>query len=287
VVEVYYIDFKIAGIGIRITSPVELTIPQEMLPFLASCSCPHVIYTVKLIDSPIIPAGSCVHSEAGTSTYSDGDRWLRLYAYLEGCDGVQAALRLRPDGHHTLYLPQSDIARYQSTNALSPILGLDYVMMQHNCMFLHSSLVRYQGKAVLFSGPSGIGKSTQADLWQKHLGAEILNGDKSCIAKRADGYHACGSPYAGSSDIFLPEEAPIAGIVLLKQGAENHIVSVSQRQAFVSLYAQLLANTWDSWYTDRLCCLLSDILANIPVYELTCTPDEDAVMLVRDTLYNI
>lgn len=279
------IDFTIAGIGIRITSPVHLAVPQEMEPFLTPGGKPQVEYRVELIDTALSPAGPCVHSEAGTSTYADGDGWLRIYHYLEGPDGVSAALRLRQNNAHTLYLPSSDLHRYQCSNALSPILGLDYAMMRCSCMFLHSSLVRYQGKAILFSGPSGIGKSTQADLWKQHLGAEVLNGDKSCIAKRDDGFHACGSPYAGSSDIFLREEAPIAGIVLLKQGSENRITRVAGRYAFVALYAQLLANTWDSGYTDRICQLLDELLANIPVYELTCTPDESAVILVRDTFF--
>ena len=53
------------------------------------------------------------------------------------------------------------------------------------------------------------------------------------------------------------------------------------------LYAQLLANTWDSDYTDRLCQLLDEMLIHVPVYELICTPDEESVKLVRDTLYNI
>ena len=282
-----HIDFTIAGIGIRINSPVELTIPLEMVPFLTPDIVPVVNYHVELINAPISPSGMCVHSEAGQFTYADSDGWLRIYGYLKGPDGVHAALRLRSNHNHTLYLPQSDLVRYQSTNALSPILGLDYVMMQHNCMFLHSSLVRYQNKAVLFSGPSGIGKSTQAELWQHYLDAEILNGDKSCIAKRSDGFYACGSPYAGSSDIFLPEEAPIAGIVLLKQGCENRISRVYGRQAFIPVYAQLLGNTWDSVYTDQLCQLLDELLASIPVYELICTPSEESVKLVRDTLYNI
>lgn len=281
-----HIDLTIAGIGIRIVSPVELTVPQEMMPFLTSDIHPSVIYQVEVIDSPISPTGLCVHNEAGQATYTDAEGWLRIYSYLESHDGVHAALRLRASQKHTLYLPKNDLIRYQTTNALSPILGLDYVMMQSDCMFLHSSLVRYCGKAVLFSGPSGIGKSTQANLWRQHLGAEILNGDKSCIAKRSDGFHACGSPYAGSSDIFLPEEAPVAGIILLKQGTENHIARVSGRLAFVSLYTQLLANTWDSEYTDHLCQLLEELLANVPVYEMICKPDEEAVRLVRDTLFN-
>lgn len=281
-----HIYMEIAKIGICITSPVMLIVPREMQPFVVDRCDPTVHYQVSLIDTPIIPEAPFVHNDSGVSTHPDGDGWLRVYSYLEGPDGVPAALRLRPDNHHTLYIPKSDLARYQSSNALSPILGLDYVMMLCSCMFLHSSLLRYQGKAVLFSGPSGVGKSTQAGLWEKHLGAEILNGDKSCIAKRADGFYACGSPYAGSSDIFLQEEAPICGIVLLNQGSENRITQVSGRQAFIPLYAQMLANTWDGGYTDTLCNLLDELLSHVPVYALTCKADSEAVRLVRDTLFD-
>ena len=105
------IDFTIAGIGIRISSPVALSVPREMEPFLTPEIMPSVFYDVQLIDSPVSPAGVCVHSEAGTSVYADPEGWLRIYAYLEGADGVQAALRLRSQGRHTLYLPKKLFAK--------------------------------------------------------------------------------------------------------------------------------------------------------------------------------
>lgn len=279
------LEFTIAGIRLRINSPVELCIPQEMEPFFTPGIQPQVHYDVVVLDEPLTVDGTLVHTENGTDTYAQPAGWLRVYTYLEASDGSFAALRLGKDRHHTLYLPRSILSRFQTTNSLSPILGLDYVLMQADCLFLHSSLVRYQGKAVLFSGPSGIGKSTQAELWQTHLGAEILNGDKSCIAKRPDGLFACGSPYAGSSDIFLQEEAPLAGIVLLEHGITNQLSAVSLRVAFVLLYAQILGNTWDSEYTAHLCSLLEHILTQIPVVRLTCTPSAEAVELVRNAFF--
>ena len=48
-------------------------------------------------------------------------------------------------------------------------------------LLLHASLIDYGGSGILFVGNSGVGKTTQAELWQQHLGAEILNGDKALV----------------------------------------------------------------------------------------------------------
>ena len=72
---------------------------------------------------------------------------------------------------------------------------------------------------MLIAGYPGIGKSTQADLWQRYEGAELLNGDRT-VLRRIDGvWTAFGSPYAGSSNCFVNESRPVRAIVLLSQGS--------------------------------------------------------------------
>ena len=51
---------------------------------------------------------------------------------------------------------------------------LFYINLLHfGGMMLHSSAVEYQGKAYLFSGPCGVGKSTHTRLWQQVFGPEV------------------------------------------------------------------------------------------------------------------
>lgn len=279
------IDLTIAGVSLRIDTPIPLAVPREMEPFLTLGRNAQVLYEVQFITTPIVIGGDLVHDTPRQKTYRTAGGWLRTYPYLEAEDGCCAALLLGPDRRHTLYLPASDLHRYQTGNSLSPILGLDYVLMQENCFLLHSSVVAYNGYSLLFSGPSGIGKSTQADLWRAHLGAEILNGDRCCISYREGQFIGCGSPYAGSSNIYTPGEAPIQAIFLLRQGDENSVVRATGRQAFVSIYSQCLTNNWDTVYTDRLCRLLDELIENIPIYVLTCLPNESAVDLARITAF--
>lgn len=54
--------------------------------------------------------------------------------------------------------------------------------------YLHSSAAAVDGKAYLFSGPSGVGKSTHVGLWQELLGDNVcrFNDDKPPL-RRLDG----------------------------------------------------------------------------------------------------
>ena len=56
--------------------------------------------------------------------------------------------------------------------------GLFDILADAGMLVLHSAyIVTRQGEGILFSGPSGIGKSTQAALWQRYGAAQTVNGD--------------------------------------------------------------------------------------------------------------
>lgn len=57
--------------------------------------------------------------------------------------------------------------------------GLFDILADAGMLVLHSAyIVTRQGEGILFSGPSGIGKSTQAALWQRYGAAQTVNGDR-------------------------------------------------------------------------------------------------------------
>lgn len=49
---------------------------------------------------------------------------------------------------------------------------------------MHASLVEKDGEGVLFLGPSGMGKSTQARLWKSALDADFISGDRPGLRLR-------------------------------------------------------------------------------------------------------
>lgn len=62
--------------------------------------------------------------------------------------------------------------------------GLFDILADAGMLVLHSAyIVTRQGEGILFSGPSGIGKSTQAALWQHYGAAQTVNGDRALVRK--------------------------------------------------------------------------------------------------------
>lgn len=152
------------------------------------------------------------------------------------------------------------------------------LLLGHGGLVLHSSYIVYQGRAILFSGPSGMGKSTQAALWSKYRDAEIINGDRALIRRGSDGsFWAHGICYSGTSGICKNVSAPLVALVLLAQGTENTVKTLSGLSAFRALLPRISYRTWDPEEVESATQILSALLSERPVFYLSCRPDVSAV----------
>lgn len=164
-------------------------------------------------------------------------------------------------------------------------VSLAQLLLPKNAFFIHSSYISVKGKAILFSAPCGTGKSTQAALWEKHRSAEVINGDKAGILVK-NGVYACGVPFCGTSGICKSKNLPLGAIVLLSQSSENNIRRLTGLDALQgvlqNIYLDLLAPNEQKKVTD----LLIELLKTVPVYSLSCTADENAVIALENELLN-
>lgn len=162
-------------------------------------------------------------------------------------------------------------------------VSLAQLLLPQNAFFIHSSFISINGKAVLFSAPCGTGKSTQAALWEKHRGAEVINGDKAGVIVE-NGVYACGVPFCGTSGICKNKIFPFGAIVLLSQAKTNSIKRLGGAEALhgimQNIYLDFIAPD------EQLKCadLIIELLSDIPVYHLGCTPDERAVITLEKKL---
>ncbi|MCI6091150.1 hypothetical protein MR781_01095 [bacterium] len=158
-------------------------------------------------------------------------------------------------------------------------------MIWKKALILHCAYTVYKGKAILFSAPSGTGKSTQAELWKQYRGSRIVNGDRALLRKIDGVWSACGWPVCGSSDICESEDTPLYTIVMLRQGETNYIERLSPIQAFTQLYAQTTINQWNPAFVQRAMELIEDLIGQVPVYQLTCNMTEDAVKCLEQAIF--
>ena len=152
--------------------------------------------------------------------------------------------------------------------------------------YLHASAVVLDGKAYLFSGHCGAGKSTHTRLWQQTFGpdARVINDDKPAL-RRIDGkWIAYGTPWCGKDGINLNEKAPLAGICYVKKAQKNEIRRLTKREAMERILAQTIRRFPDRERLDKMLALMEQLLAEIPVYELENLPEPDAARLSFETM---
>ena len=136
----------------------------------------------------------------------------------------------------------------------------------------------------MFAGPSGVGKSTQAALWQQHLGAEVLNGDRTVLRCQNEIWTGYGSPYAGTSGIYRNESAPVGALVVLNQAKDNTLERITAMQALRRCWPELSVHRWDQDFVEKSMDLFLRFAQQIPVYMLSCRPDREAVLLLKEEL---
>ena len=177
-----------------------------------------------------------------------------------------------PDMKHQIPL---GITRFFST------VGMHSKLLQKGAPVLHASYIDWNGRAILFSAPSQTGKSTQADLWKKYAGAEIINGDRALLRRRNGIWHAFGYPCCGSSQICVNRTLPLAAIVMLAQGPENRIESLSMGEKIRMLVSGTELYRWEDREMDMAFHLAEQIAQDVPMIRLVCRPDKEAVHVLQ------
>ena len=158
--------------------------------------------------------------------------------------------------------------------------------VQRRMLQLHSSLIDFQGQGLMFLGPSGIGKTTQAELWNRYRDARIINGDIVFVQEKEDCFLGWGTPWHGSSPYCENASVPVKALVVLKQAPEN---SIRELTGFEKVTAVSNSVFYPQWLENGMeLCLetLDHLLTRLPVYELRCRPDEEAVKLTEETIFH-
>jgi hypothetical protein len=139
-------------------------------------------------------------------------------------------------------------------------------------LLLHSASAVRNGKAFLFAGVSGAGKTTISRL--APADATLLTDEISYVRKRGDGYIAFGTPFTGElAKLGENTSAPVAALYLLAQGAENRIEPVAAAEAARSLLANILFFADDEELVQSVFHSALEFVSRVPVSRLTFVPD--------------
>jgi len=177
--------------------------------------------------------------------------------------------------------------RYVAT-ALTSMLRIAFAqaILPYDAVSLHASAVVSEGKAFLFMGKSGTGKSTHSALWIRHIGDTELLNDDNPIVRVIDGNAVVyGSPWSGKTPCYRNVSAPVAAMVRLKQGPRNRFEPKEDIEAFGAVLPGCSVLRQDRRLHDALCMTLAALIDSIYVGELECLPQKEAAEVCRKGIF--
>ena len=147
-------------------------------------------------------------------------------------------------------------------------------------------------RGVLFLGPSGIGKTTQAERWRDFRGSLIINGDMGYVQQTEQGFTAWGTPWHGSSPYCENTSVPLKAMVVLKQAPFNQLPfnqlrELSGFEKVQEISGNVLYPQWMENGMELCLSTLDALLTSIPVYRLDNRADEEGVRLLAEELDRI
>lgn len=161
-------------------------------------------------------------------------------------------------------------------------------ILRRDGISIHASTVIADGRAWIFLGKSGTGKSTHARMWLRNIpGARLLNDDNPAV-RLVDGKAvAFGTPWSGKTPCYRNESAPIGGIVRLVQGDADIFTKKDEVAALVALLPSCSVVHSDAALQSRLCDTLARLIELVPVGELKCLPDNESAIICYNNLKSL
>jgi hypothetical protein len=143
---------------------------------------------------------------------------------------------------------------------------LSWKLLGHHGFLLHAATVLRLGRAYVFTGRSGAGKSTVASLSQE---GTVLTDEISLLRREDGGWRAYGTPFwgefraAGSNT-----SAPVAGIFRLLQAPENRVTPIRPVTLLRSILPNVLFFSSEAQANRSLLEILTRAAKEVPGYNL-------------------
>lgn len=273
------ISFSIGGILLTYHGP-ETAFPPEFEPFCTADTSGLERQTVLL--HPYLPKetphGKLLLQNFELNIIEQADAFLlhfpRAKHHLE--------LHLSKEGHtvHCYSLPPYNAEfHYDFFHALR--LTYLYLAQKHTMAALHSASILYRDRLWLFSGPSGMGKSTHTGLWNEQFHTPVINGDLNLLAIKNGTPVVHGIPWCGTSGIRSTKTYPLGGILLLERDTKNFVEELSPDQKLLFVTQRLVSPSWTKEQWKKNLDIVTQATADCLVCKLHCTKEPEAAEVMK------
>ncbi len=149
----------------------------------------------------------------------------------------------------------------------------------HHRLVFHGAVITYKEECMLFTAPSGTGKTTHISLWRKYLGkdVDIVNGDKPMLKVGDDGVFAYGTPWCGKEGWQKNRKARLSAVCFLRRGEVPSIRRAEPLECLEPLMHQVFLPLMDAEGSGYTMEDLDRLMREVPLYILECDISEASV----------
>ena len=261
----YQITVQIGGMPIRLRTQDDdfrQLLARRYVGFVDSSASPRFEFDIELTAPPVSAPNDDVRVEMRNGMW-----------------------RLRRGDFRAQWDPDAGCGRIrQSANpySIDSVLRIVHtlILAREGGFLLHSAGAICNGRAFLFAGVSGAGKTTISRLAPPDV--TLLTDEVSYIRRVDSGYRACGTPFAGElARVGENCSAPLESLFFLKQGPENKIEPMAKSESIRRLMRNILFFAGDAELVTNVFRSACEFVERIPVQLLTFTPDTRVWDLIR------
>lgn len=152
-------------------------------------------------------------------------------------------------------------------------------LVHRDILLFHCSAIMVDGQALLFTAPSGTGKSTHAGIWRKVYGDRVtmINDDKPLIKVDSTGSTVYGTPWCGKHGRQNNISAPVKAVFVLSRGDSNKVHRITKGESFpIFLNQTYRSKAEDSMR--RTLSLVNTFSSSVSIYSLQCNMEDEAAI---------
>jgi hypothetical protein len=173
---------------------------------------------------------------------------------------------------------------HQSPNpySIDAVLRIVHSLMlaEEGGFLVHAASAARRGRAHVFAGVSGAGKTTMSRLAPRD--ATLLTDEISYLRRSGSGYHAYGTPFSGElARAGANVTVPLSALYFLAKGAENRIEPLGRLAAVRALLRHILFFARDPDSVKRVFESAIELVSRVPATQFVFRPDERAWELVQ------
>lgn len=160
------------------------------------------------------------------------------------------------------------------------------LLAKEDTFLFHCSAIAFDGAGVLFTAPSGTGKSTHVRRWREHFGERVtvINDDKPLLKVKDDGIYVYGTPWCGKHGIETNTSAKIKAIVLIERATENRMEKLSFNEGYRVLFAQTHRPS-DPTLAANTLRFINHLAESVDMYKMKCNISIEAAAVAKKAIF--